>query len=149
MSLPKLQIMRVSPTNEEACSNYQLAKLDIEMTGFCKWNGKLAVGDYFGFIVGPKEKEVCEFYKVKEVLPDSECEKWWKKGYMWPILLTSEHELPPKWNWQEIKKSVGLAPNVPWWMPLHTQPVKDAYKLPFSNPFRPANNGLDLISSLY
>lgn len=149
MSFPQLQIMRVSPANEEACKNFRLAKNEVELTGNFKWNGKLVVGDYFAFITGLKEKTVCEFYRVKEVLPQSECEKWWKEGYKWPILLTKDHDLPVTWNWQEIKKSAGLAPNHPYWMPLQTQPVKNAHKMPFNNPFRPANNGLDLIRTLY
>jgi hypothetical protein len=150
---PKFGITRISPKNEKAVANYARAKNDCQQTGKFKWTGKFNVGDYLGFINDDLNGIVqVEIYKVSAVYHAlDERESWWQPiiEQIPTIMLTADHILPATWLWSDIKIKAELAPNVPTWMPLQTQPVKKAYQLPFANPFLPPNNGLDLIASMY
>ena len=148
---PNYYHVRISPKHENPSSDFTLFMNDIELTGEGKWDqdaqGKLTAGDYLGFIVGPKDKQQVNIFKVKNILTESEREVWWQqKSYTSgntskpvsdrkAIVLIKEHELPSTWPWLDMKEKIGLAPKLDSYIPRGTQRVIKASRMPFSNPF--------------
>jgi hypothetical protein len=138
--------VRISPKSQNPKADFSNFMNEMEITNEAKWdkdhNGKMKIGDYIGFIVGKAGEEVVHIFKIKSELPLDKRESWWSETayannstnttkYRVPILLTKDHKFPKTWEWSDIKKKVGIAPNFPTWMPRGTQLVAKKHLLPF------------------
>ena len=97
----------------------------------------LSLGDYLGFITGPKDNAVVYIYKVTRIGTTEDRPSHWKNNaynanngtndvnHRTVIFLTNIHILPKTYEWNSFKKITGLAPNCPSWMPRGTQKVKN------------------------
>ncbi len=141
--------VRISPKRANPTSDLVMFMNEMEITGEGKWDqdfqGKMATGDYLGFIIGKTGNEMVHIFKVKETLPLSEREPWWNTNHPYtdgnginapvkrvPLILTNDHNLPKTWAWQDIKEKVGLAQNCSSWMPRGTQRIIATHLLPFA-----------------
>jgi hypothetical protein len=138
--------VRISPKSQNPKADFTNFMNEMEITHEAKWDkdhkGKMKIGDYIGFIVGKAGEEIVHIFKIKSELPLDKRESWWSETtyannstnttkYRIPILLTSDHEFSKTWEWSDIKKKVGIAPNFPTWMPRGTQLVAKKHLLPF------------------
>lgn len=146
--MPEYWHVRINSSRNQPNSDFQKMMNEIISTRKALWdkdsNNRIQVGDYLGFITGPKNKELVYIYKVIEEFGPEKRHKHWASlkphtdgngktvvNYRDVIVITNMHTLPLHIEWDHFRRITGLGGNCEHWMPRGTQIVKQKEKLPF------------------
>jgi hypothetical protein len=122
--MPEYYHTRVNPIRAQPNSDFAMFMAEMLATRRAIWDkdsrNKIVVDDYLGFITGPIGNELVYIYKVEKELPSYMRPSHWasakphtegngetsvdKRGV---IVLTNEHELPKKIEWNEVRRATG------------------------------------------
>lgn len=138
-------ITRISPTRVEPMKDYKKMKEEIEKGEIPLWDkdthNRIKKDNYIGFILGEKNKEYLEVFKVIEEKTSSErSDTEWQEGPYTPnngessnthrevIVLSKDYSLFG-WNWwKNAGSEKKYAENCPTWMPRGTQKSRNPLK---------------------